>query len=88
MTPATYHGLQESIEGVTNPTSVVYGRNIRSKTVTKYKVEVQADSSGAWAGNGLLFETELEAKSYAIDLAGRWTSVREWRVIPAEEQTP
>ena len=56
--------------------------------MTKYKVEVQADSSGTWAGNQKTFDTVEDAEAYARDLAGRWTSVREWRVIPAEEQTP
>ena len=48
---------------------------------TTYKVEVQADSTGTWAGNGLTFDTADEAKAYAIDLHGRWTAVRQWRVI-------
>lgn len=48
---------------------------------TKYKVEVIADSSGKWAGNGLRFDTQQEAESYALDLQARWTAVREWRVV-------
>lgn len=47
----------------------------------KLKVEVQADRSGTWAGNGLTFETVEEAKKHAIDLVHRWTAVREWRVV-------
>ena len=46
-----------------------------------YKVEVQADSSGEWVGNGLTFETERDAVAYARDLAYRWLSVRDWRVV-------
>ena len=46
-----------------------------------YKVEVQADSTGTWAGNGKLFEYESDAETYARDLARRWTLVRDWRVV-------
>ncbi len=50
-----------------------------------YKVEVQADNTGTWAGNALRFVTEGEAEAYALDLAMRWTSVRDWRVVEEEE---
>lgn len=50
-------------------------------TGLKYKVEVIADSSGKWAGNGLRFDTQQEAEAYALDLQYRWTAVREWRVV-------
>jgi len=46
-----------------------------------YKVEVIADSSGKWVGNGLTFDTKDLAIAYASDLFMRWTSVREWRVV-------
>lgn len=49
-----------------------------------FKVEVIADNSGTWTGNGLRFETVDEAEKYAIDLAGRWTAVRRWRVLDNE----
>ena len=49
-----------------------------------YKVEVQADSDGTWAGNGLTFESIAKAETYALDLFSRWTAVREWRVIDAK----
>jgi hypothetical protein len=52
----------------------------------KFKVEVIADGSGKWCGNGLTFDTEQQAKDYAIDLSWRWTLVRDWRVVPAEEE--
>ena len=48
-----------------------------------YKVEVIADSSGIWVGNTLEWRTTEEAEAYAKDLMGRWTQVREWRVVPA-----
>lgn len=47
----------------------------------KYKVEVKADNSGTWAGNGLVFDTVEEAEVYAVDLYSRWTAVREMRVL-------
>ena len=46
-----------------------------------YKVEVLADSSGKWVPNDLRFATTEEAKAYALDLAIRWTLVRDWRVV-------
>jgi hypothetical protein len=48
-----------------------------------YKVEVIADSSATWCGNGLRFETIGEAETYGIDLASRWFAVRDWRVVEA-----
>ena len=50
----------------------------------EYVVEVQADNTGTWAGNGKKFATEDEAKDYALDLSRRWTSVKEWRVVLLE----
>lgn len=46
-----------------------------------YAVEVVADSTGEWCGNGLTFPTVEAAKKYAIDLFYRWTAVKKWRVI-------
>jgi hypothetical protein len=46
-----------------------------------WKAEVIADGSGKFCGNGLRFATKREAETYAADLASRWTSVREWRVV-------
>ena len=58
----------------------------------EYAVEVQADSTGTWAGNGLTFDTEDEAKDYALDLYRRWSAVNSassscpllWRVALLE----
>lgn len=50
-----------------------------------WKVEVIADNSGQWVGNGLRFGTAEEAGEYGIDLASRWTAVRDWRVVEAKE---
>lgn len=46
-----------------------------------YAVEVIADNSGKWVGNGVRFPTEAAAKRYGEDLFLRWTLVREWRVV-------
>ncbi len=46
-----------------------------------YKVEVVADNSGKYVGNGLKFDHVAEAEEYGIDLMSRWTLVRTWRVV-------
>lgn len=46
-----------------------------------WRPEVIADSSGEWTPNGLRFATKEEAEYYALDLAMRWTSVRDWRAV-------
>jgi outer membrane receptor protein involved in Fe transport len=48
------------------------------------RVEVLADSSGVWTGNGLRFDNLDEAKAYGLDLSLRWTLVRDWRVIDTD----
>ena len=53
----------------------------------EYRVEVIADSSVEWTGNGLKFGTATEAVSYARDLMSRWVLVRDWRIL-ANHQTP
>jgi len=50
-----------------------------------WKVEVIADNSGQWCGNGLVFATKEAAEEYARDLMWRWTAVREWRVVETDE---
>jgi hypothetical protein len=50
-----------------------------------YAIEVIADNSGTWAGNGLRFATAAEAQLYAADLAGRWLAVRETRVVESAD---
>ena len=52
----------------------------------EYIVEVQADSTGTWAGNGKRFATKDEAKEYALDLKRRWTSVKEWRIVEKSKE--
>lgn len=47
----------------------------------KYRVQVIADSSGEYVGNGLRFPTIEDALKYGHNLAMRWTLVRSFRVI-------
>jgi len=56
--------------------------------MSKFKVEVIADSSGKWVGNGRTFDTREEAEAHAKDLYSRWTSVTRLRVIPVSRLTP
>jgi len=50
-----------------------------------YKPEVIADSSGQWCGNALRFATRKEAEDNVRDLAFRWYSVRETRVVESPD---
>ena len=50
-----------------------------------YAPEVIADNSGKWAGNALRFATKEEAESNVRDLANRWFSVRETRVVESAD---
>lgn len=52
-----------------------------------YRVEVIADNSGKWVGNGKLFETVDLAIEYAIDLWTRWTLVQKWRVVNTSDDS-
>ena len=52
-----------------------------------FKVEVIADNSGKWIGNGIKFETREEAERYARGMYLRWTAVMEWRVVEEEQET-
>ena len=49
-----------------------------------WRAEVIADASGKWCGNGLVFETEREAKQYVADLSMRWIMVRDTRVCETD----
>lgn len=51
-----------------------------------FAVEVIADSSGEWAGNGMRYETREPAEAAARDLMSRWFLVREWRVIESDDE--
>jgi len=46
-----------------------------------YRVEVIADDSGQWCGNGLRFTSRVEATDYARSLSSRWMLVRAASVV-------
>lgn len=50
-----------------------------------YKIEVMVFDEEKWGSNALRFATEQEAKESAIDLEGRWTMVKEWRVVSSPD---
>jgi hypothetical protein len=50
-----------------------------------WKVEVIADATMTWIGNGLRFATAEQAEAYAVDLTERWTAVRRWRVSECDD---
>jgi hypothetical protein len=50
-----------------------------------YAPQVIADSTGKFVGNGLRFATKEEAERQVSDLALRWTSVRETRVVESDD---
>jgi hypothetical protein len=60
--------------------------NIGDNPAKGYKAQVIADSSGQWCSNALVFATVKEAQGYNADLYSRWTSVRQVRVIPIDEE--
>lgn len=50
-----------------------------------WKIEVLAYGETNWVSNGLLFATKEAAEAYGIDLAGRWTGVKEHRAVEVDE---
>jgi len=50
-----------------------------------FAVEVIADGSSEFVGNGLRFATQMEAQSYAADLKARWSAVRSTRTTESTE---
>jgi hypothetical protein len=46
-----------------------------------FAIEVIADSSGKYCGNGMYYPTIDEAKEAAVDLFHRWMLVTKWRVV-------
>lgn len=58
---------------------------LKTLKACSFKVEVVADSSREWVGNGLRFASQLEAESYAKSLSMRWTAVRDWRVVESTD---
>jgi hypothetical protein len=52
--------------------------------MTEYAVEIQADDSGKWISNNLVFPSVDKATTYALDLRMRLTIVRDWRIVKAK----
>lgn len=50
-----------------------------------WAVEVIADSSGKWCGNGCRYSSQLAAQIAAKDLSNRWFAVTDWRVVPSTD---
>jgi hypothetical protein len=55
------------------------------KTEGRYKVGVLTPGDVDYAFNALRFDTLEEAESYGVNLAMRWTAVRDWRVVDTSE---
>lgn len=53
---------------------------------TSFAVEVIADKSGKWCGNGARYLTKKAAEAAASDLMMRWFLVKEWRVVPSPDK--
>ena len=48
----------------------------------KLRVDVKVIGENTWATNGLRFDTEAEALTYAHDLYRRWTVAELMRIVP------
>jgi hypothetical protein len=46
-----------------------------------FAVEVIADNSGKYCGNGMYYPTVEKAEEAAVDLFHRWLLVTRWRVV-------
>lgn len=53
--------------------------------MSSFKVGVKTAGDRDWNSNGLRFTTPEAAEDYALDLAMRWTAVRDWTVLPSDE---
>ena len=51
-----------------------------------WRVEVSIPGERHWAGNALTFVSKSDAEAYGMDLAMRWTAVRDFRTV--DESTP
>jgi predicted nucleic acid-binding Zn-ribbon protein len=55
---------------------------IDQKTANKFRVDVQAVRESTWTANAREFDTVQDADDYANDLAGRWTGMQAYRIVP------
>lgn len=67
--------------------SIVRIRELGSEpSPISWKAEVLTVGGGdKWSTNALRFATQVEAASYALDLAWRWTSVTDTRATPSDD---
>jgi hypothetical protein len=56
-----------------------------AQTLLSFAVEVIADDSGTFVGNGVCLSSRGEADSYGQDLKARWRLVRQYRVVERNE---
>jgi hypothetical protein len=60
---------------------------VRQQTgIYKVFVNTAGDPEDSWATNAIKYDTVEEAEAAAQDLFGRWTAVRYWRVMDADQQ--
>ena len=57
------------------------------KGIYKVFVNTHGDPEDSWATNAMKYDTVEEAEAAAQDLFGRWTAVKFWRVMDADQQT-
>jgi len=50
-----------------------------------FKVEVKVGGEDGWSSNAQRHPTREAAETAAKDLFSRWTSVKEWRVVPTDD---
>ena len=51
----------------------------------KPEVNTAGDPEGTWTANGIAFETKEESDAWGLDLACRWTAVRDVRSVESDE---
>jgi len=56
--------------------------------MSSYKVEVIADNTGTWCGNGMRYASRADAENAAHNLACRWLAVRAWRIQCDDNAAP
>ncbi len=56
------------------------------KGIYKVFVNTHGDPEDSWATNAIKYDTVEDAIEAAKDLFGRWTAVKFWRVMDADQQ--
>lgn len=55
----------------------------------KYRVQVNVTTDkddDTWTGNAMVYSTDTEALSAAVNLSGRWFLVRYYRVVDSKDR--